>query len=81
MKPSCVWLYALSNSVYLSFIPIILVRRQFTLLFQNRTEDDILLKEELEQLQKTYRNRLAVYYYLSNPGTEDFGAYYNANVY
>ena len=46
---------------------------QLTLLFQNRTEDDILLKDELEQLQKTYRDRLVIHYYLSNPGTDEFG--------
>ena len=53
---------------------------QFTLLFQNRTEDDILLKDELEKLEKSYGDRLAVYYYLSNPGTEEFGEYSHTGV-
>jgi NAD(P)H-flavin reductase len=52
---------------------------QFTLLFQNRTEDDILLKDELEQLQQTYRDRLVIHYYLSNPGTEEFGEFVYRN--
>jgi cytochrome-b5 reductase len=43
------------------------------LLFQNRTEDDILLKKDLDELQKTHPHRLKVVYYLSNPQTSEFG--------
>lgn len=45
----------------------------FTLLFQNRTEDDILLREELDKLAEKYSNRFSVYYFLSNPSNEVYG--------
>eukprot|EP00428_Durinskia_dybowskii_P076714 CAMPEP_0170357206 /NCGR_PEP_ID=MMETSP0117_2-20130122/1582_1 /TAXON_ID=400756 /ORGANISM="Durinskia baltica, Strain CSIRO CS-38" /LENGTH=319 /DNA_ID=CAMNT_0010611355 /DNA_START=218 /DNA_END=1173 /DNA_ORIENTATION=+ len=45
----------------------------FTLLFQNRTEDDILLKEELDGLVERHPQRLRVIYFLSNPTSTDFG--------
>ena len=45
----------------------------FTLLFQNRTEADILLREELDELVKKFPNRLRVIYFLSNPSSTDFG--------
>ena len=39
----------------------------FTLLFQNRTSDDILLRKELDALAMKYVNRFKVVYFLSNP--------------
>jgi cytochrome-b5 reductase len=39
---------------------------RFTLLFQNRTYDDILLKEELDSLATKYSTRFSVHYFLSN---------------
>jgi cytochrome-b5 reductase len=38
----------------------------FTLLYQNRTFEDILLKEELDLLEKKFSSRLRVVYFLSN---------------
>lgn len=49
-------------------------RTCFTLLFQNRTEEDILLREELDGLEKRFPGRLRVIYFLSNPATKEFGA-------
>ena len=45
----------------------------FTLLFQNRTEDDILLRTELDKLVRLHNNRFSVIYFLSNPGSESYG--------
>lgn len=45
----------------------------FTLLFQNRTEEDILLREELDALVVKYAYRLRVIYFLSNPTGPEFG--------
>ena len=44
------------------------------LLFQNRTEEDILLREELDALQASHSSRLQVVYFLSNAQSHDFGA-------
>ena len=41
---------------------------------QNRHETDILLKEELDGLVRKYPTRVAVYYYLSNGGSDAWGA-------
>lgn len=46
----------------------------FTLLFQNRTEEDILLREELDALVAKFPKRLRVIYFLSNPTGSEFGA-------
>lgn len=46
----------------------------FTLFFQNRCEQDILLYDELENLRKTYKSRLQVIYFLSNVQNESFGS-------
>lgn len=48
-------------------------RTCFTLLFQNRTEDDILLREELDALAAKYPTRLRIIYFLSNPTGSEFG--------
>ena len=45
----------------------------FTLLFQNRTEEDILLREELDALAAKFPDRLRIIYFLSNPTTTEFG--------
>lgn len=45
----------------------------FTLLFQNRTEADILLREELDALVEKYPTRLRVIYFLSNCSGSEFG--------
>lgn len=42
----------------------------FTLLFQNRTVDDILLRKELDDLQATFPTRLKIFYFLSNPHSD-----------
>ena len=39
---------------------------KFVLLFQNRTENDILLRRELEDLQSEFSSRLHVVFFLSN---------------
>jgi cytochrome-b5 reductase len=49
-------------------------RTCFTLLFQNRTEEDILLREEIDALAARHPGRLRVLYFLSNPSTAEFGA-------
>ena len=46
---------------------------KFTLLFQNRTEDDILLRDELDNLVKLHGTRFSVIYFLSNPTSEKYG--------
>lgn len=40
---------------------------QITLVFANVTEDDILLKYELDELASTYTHRFSVFYVLNNP--------------
>ena len=40
------------------------------LLYQNRTEEDILMKECLCELQKSFPNRLQVYFFLSSPPSD-----------
>jgi cytochrome-b5 reductase len=45
---------------------------RFTLLFQNRCEQDILLYDELEHLRKNFKSRLQLTYFLSNAQTESF---------
>lgn len=45
----------------------------FTLLYQNRTEEDILLKEELDRLAAAHPKRLVIIYYLSNPSDKGYG--------
>ena len=46
----------------------------FVLFFQNRTEDDILLKGELMDLAKKFASRLKIVFFLSNPNAESWGA-------
>ena len=46
---------------------------KFVLFFQNRTEQDILLKDELQMLAKTYSSRLKVFFFLSSPTNPDWG--------
>jgi len=48
-------------------------KTKFVLFFQNRTEQDILLHDELDELSRLYSDRLNVVYYLSNPTSETFG--------
>lgn len=51
----------------------------FTLLFQNRTESDILLREELDTLASKFSSRLKVVYFLSNPGEASWGSDMQSN--
>lgn len=51
----------------------------FTLLFQNRTEQDILLREELDKLASEHSARFKVVYFLSNPGNDTWGKSANTN--
>ena len=44
-----------------------LEKTNLVLLYQNRTEEDILLKECLHEIQREYPDRLQVYFYLSSP--------------
>jgi cytochrome-b5 reductase len=44
---------------------------QFVLFFQNRTEQDILLYDELEKIRKEHGKRVKIYYFLSNPNPEE----------
>lgn len=48
-------------------------RTCFTLFFQNRCEEDILLQEELETLRQKYPQRVTVVYFLSNAAGDVFG--------
>lgn len=48
-------------------------KTKFVLLYQNRTEEDILLKDELDSLAKQYPNRLQIFYFLSNCKHASFG--------
>jgi ferredoxin-NADP reductase len=48
-------------------------RTCFTLLFQNRSECDIVLRDELDRLVARFPDRLRVIYFLSNPTTAEFG--------
>ena len=50
---------------------------EFVLFFQNRTESDVLLREELEVLANTYKRRLRVLFFLSNPQSNDWGNQYS----
>jgi ferredoxin-NADP reductase len=52
-------------------------KTKFVLLFQNRTVEDILLKDELKLLENQFENRLSIHYYLSNSSNKDWG--YNNN--
>ena len=45
-------------------------KTKVTLVYGNLTEDDILLKKELQQLENTYPQRLKVFYLLDNPPKE-----------
>jgi cytochrome-b5 reductase len=42
---------------------------KFVLFYQNRKEEDILLKQELDKLATQYQSRLVVVYFLSNPSS------------
>lgn len=46
----------------------------FVLLFQNRTEEDILLRDELDEYAKKHSDRLNIQYFLSNPSTKEWGS-------
>jgi ferredoxin-NADP reductase len=54
-------------------------KTQLLLFYQNRTEEDILLYDELQELMKKFPQRLQIIYFLSNPssssltGTADGG--------
>lgn len=52
---------------------------KFVLLFQNRTEDDILLRDELDKLAEVHGDRFSVIYFLSNPSSALYGNGSNAN--
>ena len=52
---------------------------QFVLFFQNRTEADILLKEELCALADIYPDRLRVLFFLSNPQSSSWGKNYSTD--
>lgn len=45
----------------------------FVLFFQNRTEDDILLQDDLTALAHKHAHRLQVLFFLSNPSSEHYG--------
>jgi cytochrome-b5 reductase len=44
-------------------------KTKFTLLFGNMTENDILLRDELEQLAKSHPDRLKIYHHLAAPSS------------
>ena len=48
-------------------------RTNFLLYFQNRQEEDILLRDELDKIAKKHASRVTIVYYCSNPQGEDFG--------
>ena len=43
-------------------------RTCLSLLFANQTEEDILLREELEEVQKQYPERFKLWYTVDRPG-------------
>ena len=47
--------------------------RRLVLFFQNRTEEDILLEQELRELAFMFKHRLRVLFFLSNPRNEYWG--------
>eukprot|EP01038_Epipyxis_sp_PR26KG_P004641 gene4641-6522_t len=51
----------------------------FVLFFQNRSEEDILLRSDLDALQFQYPDRLKIVYFLSNPLTQTYGNDNNSN--
>lgn len=55
--------------------------KEFVVFYQNRSEEDILLEEELDVLVKQYPKRLQVKYFLSNARTEAFGRKQNNHEY
>jgi cytochrome-b5 reductase len=48
-------------------------KTKFILFYQNRTEEDILLHDEIEKLVKAFPSRLTVSYFLSNPSDTSWG--------
>ena len=48
---------------------------KFVLCYQNRTEDDILLKKDLDDLARDYHDRLTIVYYLSKYSTDKSDGY------
>lgn len=44
----------------------------FILFYQNRKEEDILLRTDLDQMQLKYQHRLKVIYFLSNPSSANW---------
>ena len=52
---------------------------KFALLFQNRTEDDILLRDERDELSLIHSGRFSVIYFLSYPTSTLFGNGSKAN--
>lgn len=49
----------------------------FTLFFQNRKEEDILLQEELQSLAAKYPSRVEIIYFLSNASDSAWGTALN----
>ncbi|XP_045175015.2 NADH-cytochrome b5 reductase 3-like isoform X1 [Mercenaria mercenaria] len=47
-------------------------KTEMCLLFANQTEDDILLRPELEDLQQTYGDRFKLWYTLDRPSADDW---------
>jgi cytochrome-b5 reductase len=43
---------------------------RFTLLFQNRKREDVLLRDDLDSLERLHPGRVSVQYFLSNPDTK-----------
>jgi cytochrome-b5 reductase len=48
-------------------------KTKFVLFFQNRMEEDILLRDELDELSRLHSDRLSIVYFLSNATSETFG--------
>eukprot|EP00600_Ochromonadales_sp_CCMP1393_P010512 CAMPEP_0175005956 /NCGR_PEP_ID=MMETSP0005-20121125/5594_1 /TAXON_ID=420556 /ORGANISM="Ochromonas sp., Strain CCMP1393" /LENGTH=385 /DNA_ID=CAMNT_0016261245 /DNA_START=24 /DNA_END=1178 /DNA_ORIENTATION=- len=46
---------------------------RFTLFFQNRSEEDVLLREQLDSLAKRFPTKFRVLYFLSNPSSVEYG--------
>ena len=46
---------------------------KLVLLFQNRKEEDVLLRDELDKLAQQFKDRLTIIYYLSNASTSTWG--------
>jgi len=56
-------------------------KTELALLFANQTEDDILLREELESIKKDFPDRFKLWYTVDRPKEGKQGLINNVNLY